>query len=303
MKQYPSSVIAKYIGDRGYNNILTSAIPPEYTSYDGSVKYGVYCTKCITHETIKVGFDETNGSEDQTLEVFLLKLDEFAKKHKHEPVVVGFNALRDYALKQSKGHLDLELHNYGNGFGNVSFRAYCNNCGYQKYIAIANGSNLSDYVCEVGNIGTLHTHEEKQIKYYQKEGNLGVGETVSWSPGKVIPIPANNPSNAIQFFSTEPPKIAGPITVSQTILKEIYKLSNFNVELQSQFKGATLDYNYRAICVNCNEEIQVNYKDLGRPDYAVTITWKNITVFCTKHTHESSIAVNANKVGRRFKDL
>ena len=190
--------------------------------------------------------------------------------------------------------------------GSVRFVVHCVTCGKVDTLKIGyyetNGS--AEEVLEVVFIrlyefGHFHAHKEQPYLVKKDLSDLVISNA-EFKPGKMYSVPKNT-GNPIQFFSTEPPKLNGPITVSQAILKEVYKLSNFNVELQSKFKGATMDYNYRAICINCGAEIPINYRELGQSNYTNTHTWQNISVFCTEHTHEYNIEVATVRTGRRFK--
>jgi hypothetical protein len=87
------------------------------------------------------------------------------------------------------------------------------------------------------------------------------------------------------------------VSVSQETLKEIAKLSSFNVDLQAKvLRGIATEY--RAICTACGQDCSLDFEELvgSKRD---TVTWKKLTAFCEVHSHVKKVEWSE---GRKFRD-
>jgi hypothetical protein len=302
-----SNKLTKFLQDAGYYNVIISNVSESYSEY--SVRYIVTCGICAKTETIKVGWDEATNN-NQMLDVLCLKLTEFGKCHLHttNPAQDAYpiNTLNAYANKISNGNVTVDIVPTNNA-GAISMWIQCHTCKYSQYIPVYNESVFTNYIPDIDLVAKNHLHQ--QPMYYQKK-DLDILKTQTPWPGKITstddpqsiqPLYYKTYTGSSQNMAEKVVPMQGPITVSQAILKEVYKLSNFNVELQGKFIGATTDYDYRALCVNCHAEIKINHTALRLGDYQTTSTWTDITVFCTAHKHETTIALANERVGRKFK--
>jgi hypothetical protein len=88
---------------------------------------------------------------------------------------------------------------------------------------------------------------------------------------------------------------------SQEILKEIYRASDFNVDMQQQpsIDGAKV----RAMCNKCGECLQVlDYQPFINNTYLDSTVWKEILDFCKDHRHDFEVKP-AGRSGRKFKNI
>lgn len=89
------------------------------------------------------------------------------------------------------------------------------------------------------------------------------------------------------------------VSVSQELIKEVYKMSDFNVDLQAKVlqKIAT---EYRAVCTKCNGTINIDYEELISYD-KTTNTWIDLIKFCNVHRHK--VNHEGAEKGRKFRDV
>jgi len=86
------------------------------------------------------------------------------------------------------------------------------------------------------------------------------------------------------------------VSVSQTLLKEIAKLSNFNVDLQAKVLK-NIATSYRAICTECNRDCQIVFEELIASDRK-NPTWERLKEFCEIHSHIKKVETVE---GRKFR--
>ncbi len=234
---------------------------------------------------VKISYFEFSN-ETGLLDALIAHIDNFGKQHKHSTNQDSIGALQEIAYKYSCGHLKVDVFSNNQDYYNAQLNFNCIYCGQTFILPIANGKTLGMYIETVEDYAKSHAHNKTHVPnaqdlYYYK------------------------PSNQISFFKNA--KVTAqeqPVTIPQEILKEIYKLSDFNVEPQTRVKGSIMGYESRAICTYCQSELPLNINDLLKSvSYKQTDTWQSLTKFCKEHKHEVTFQVGTHKSGRMFKDL
>jgi hypothetical protein len=84
------------------------------------------------------------------------------------------------------------------------------------------------------------------------------------------------------------------VTTTQNVLKNIARMSNFNVDIQCK---VTLGINcYRAICTACNDSIPISQDVSLRSEFD-----DNFIKFCKEHRHDIEARVVEEVTGRKFR--
>lgn len=259
-------ILKTLLNANGYYNLILHFTPLEAASNYKSYLH-IACSICNVHKKIDLPWDVKNDKE--CLEYLVEHCKVFGKDHNHgkEPEYFSFAQLQDYIKQISGNRVEVNLINPETSH---YLLVRCNYCQcYIKIATIVFGNNFKSYVSNIEEFIKQHSHNklENQKMYYQTPF-----------------IPTNSKT---------------PVNISQEILKEIYKLSDFNIELQAKILiGPTVDY--RAICVRCNETVGFNINELISNDRN-NITWTNIKVFCTTHKHLP--VFNEIRFGRKFKEV
>jgi len=123
-----------------------------------------------------------------------------------------------------------------------------------------------------------------------KDSELVVPLEQSTSGGATVPIMGE--------FSFHPGgRSMSTVAISQTLLKEIAKLSNFNVDLQAKvLKNIATEY--RAVCGQCSNSCPISFDELVGNNRK-SDTWVRLTEFCEVHTHIKKVETVE---GRKFRD-
>lgn len=162
-------------------------------------------------------------------------------------------------------------------------------------------------------------HKHEKVTFIKKPGQFieTDQEVVKIKPGQVVningksfdvvadlaePKPVEEPQSGIVpmmgAFDFHPGgRAINTVAISQDLLKEVARLSNFNVDLQAKVAG-NIATQYRAICSRCGKDCEISYEELISKDRK-NKTWIIMKEFCSVHSHSPVVE---SSEGRKFRD-
>lgn len=317
----------EFLKNSGYHNIAVSNIFDELSTYDINVCrvfFDVVCVNCSKFEHLYVIYSKLTDTLDHVRYQMGYELTKFAQQHQHIGMlsppkpIISFKELQAkvHSLSGNKVSLALETYNVSN---TAWLTAKCHKCGDTKVYKLgptyyANISSISPQV-----IKFAEKHEEQHWKEenYPTVDNPSAGEPYKYK--YTYNIPANAPSNKLSIYPGAPvpvetveevsPIVSTSISVSNEILKEVYRVSNFYVDLQSKFNGSLMRWEYGVYCNKCSQREKMNIDRLTG-NYKETEVWVQLMKFCEAHSHGVTVKLldieldnKKDKPVRRFKDL
>lgn len=288
------------------------------TLYNSSYRYDVMCAICYQHIKVEVGYGDYT-KETEIPDILYEKIRYFAKQHMHEEAEINsFEKLNEYLKAKTTGYVSASMSQstydkYGESV--VQIQLHCAYCNGVTLHSVKEGTEIKHIVPNAKEFAYKHRHvgevnpiivpmseykknlkayypnPEKEYEKYQFTYTLK-NSTEAYKPSGNI----NVLGNVTQVGSNN------ILSVSPEILKEVYKLSNFNVDLQGRTNGITVA-SYRAICSSCQASIQLNFQELISNN-KLSGTWESLVVFCTEHKHNGAEHIlETPSIGRRFKNV
>ena len=289
----------------------------------------VQCGTCMAQ--IKLSYASAIKGQvinEDEIDKLIAQVTEFAEEHKHgHSTLYGVNqeyAVQDLSLLGGNGPVTNELQGKINFYYNKGFidtlekkmpQVFKSSdmpdpeddpkstpADYQYSYSYVNNKSgqISDTQLKIkpGQIVNIDTNQYSDYQTYMNapipsglqgiqstEGTIG---SVGSSVGYTVKIGSSKP--VIKFGAW-----------SQEILKEIYRASDFNVDMQQQpsIDGAKV----RAMCNKCGECLQVlDYQPFINNTYLDSTVWKEILDFCKDHRHDFEVKP-AGRSGRKFKNI
>jgi hypothetical protein len=143
-------------------------------------------------------------------------------------------------------------------------------------------------------------HRHKEEGFFEVDESFNITKKKNpilfMKPGALIPV---DDKEDIEFKSMFEINIGGrrieSATLPPDVLKQVYKLSNFNVDLQAKVSNGVAN-DYRAICNKCGLTCSLDYEQLRScKDVAALV---ELRTFCSKHRHDTLVE---DRVGRKFR--
>lgn len=286
----------------------------------------ICCSLCMAFENI---YSDMHAPDEylDLLESHTLK---FIESHRHGkvkgniyiPATISWGCSLLTAYLQDMGFYNLETNesysfSVGSPEGNPIYIVKCKTCNLYQQLQLS-GNYLSLEVKDViNNFAAYHKHDlstqEMKYKFYKIEKDYTKSDAlvklknlaskvplISAKPGQVIPINKIEDVKVLDIIQVTQGRPLNQTTVSQETLKEIYKLSDFNVELQAKVKGMTV-IDYRAHCSKCEATLNIIYTDIISNNRDNS-TWISLIEFCKVHKHIMDI-IYGIKGGRKFKEV
>jgi len=239
----------------------------------------------------------------------------------NQSVPEGFKLFSEFVYKESNYNVEVNVINekyysFDAGYGPPLLHFHCKKCGTVEQTDFNNSIykylDLAAVIVKEHRHGGIKKTYEDYTKTYDFYSYAGIKYDMKdfnspqpylpekwYKSGDKVEIPDSLDSSLMGSFTVHNGgKSFNSVSVTQELLKDIAKLSHFNVDLQAKVKlGIATDY--RAVCTKCKEYVVIDYDQLISTARN-NDTWSILTVFCEEHTH---IAVTINKGGRKFKEV